>query len=380
LHNIANSVIILDEAQMLPINLLKPCMEVLRELTNSYNDTIILCTATQPALSENNEFVNGLKDVREIISEPEELCINLKRVEINCISNGNKKISDNELTKMIMKYNQVLCVVNTRHHARELYEKFDDKNGLYHLSALMCPVHRSEIISKIKNDLKNGKKCRVLSTQLIEAGVDIDFPVVFRSAAGIDSIAQSAGRCNREGKLSAGKVYIFYPEKDLPIGFLRQAAEEADAVMRKYSDLLSIEAINEYFRNLYWRNQDKLDKERILEKFLEGVGSINFPFREIAEQFKMMDSNMESIIIPYNDDAREIIKQLRYAEYVRKPACKAQRFSVQVYPHILKKLEGISVEKIRDNFFILTNEDLYSTDLGLNYDDPLFREAENNIF
>lgn len=380
IHNIANSVIILDEAQMLPIPLLKPCIEVLRELTNSYKTTIILCTATQPALLKNEEFVNGLENVREIISNPVELYNNFKRVEIIRLpEEKHQNIADIEISKMIIEHKQVLCVVNTRRHARELYEQIDDKEGLYHLSALMCPVHRSEVIKEIKDILKSSKKCRVISTQLIEAGVDIDFPVVFRSAAGIDSIAQSAGRCNREGKLSKGKVFIFYPEKVPPVGYLRQGVDEANAIIRKYDDLLSIEAVNEYFLNLYWINEDKLDKEKILEKLLEGVNTLDFPFREIAKQFKIIDSDMESIIIPYNDEAKEIIKQLRYAKFTNNLARRSQRFSVQVYPQILKKLEGISVERIQDNFLILTNEDLYKKDIGLNYEDPVFRDIENNI-
>jgi len=244
----------------------------------------------------------------------------------------------------------------------------------------MCPIHRSEVIKKIKETLKNNKKCRVISTQLIEAGVDIDFPVVFKSASGIDSIAQSAGRCNREGKLPKGKFFIFYPEKAPPVGYLRQGVDEANAIMRKYDDLLSIEAVNEYFRNLYWVNEDKLDKEKILEKLSEGVSTLNFPFREIARQFKIIDNDMESIIIPYNDEAKEIIKQLRYTEFTKNLARRSQRFSVQVYPQILKKIEGVSVKRIRDtNFLILTNEDLYKEDIGLNYDDPVFRDIENNI-
>jgi len=379
IHNITNSIIILDEAQMLPIHLLKPCMEVIRELTDSYKTTIILCTATQPALLKNDKFTNGLENVREIISNPKELYNNFKRVEIICLSKEQQNITDSELSKMILEHQQVLCVVSTRLHARELYEQIEDKKGLYHLSALMCPAHRSEVIQEIKGTLKDKKKCRVISTQLIEAGVDIDFPVVFRSVAGIDSIAQSAGRCNREGELPNGKVYIFYPEKVPAVGFLRQGVEEANAVMRKYYDLLSIEAVNEYFCNLYWRNEDKLDKESILEKLSEGVATINFPFREIAKQFKIIDNDMESIIIPYNDEAKKIIKQIRYAEFTKNLARKAQRFSVQVYPQILKKLEGVSVERVQDNFLILTNTDLYRKDIGLTYNDPVFREIENNI-
>jgi len=380
IHNTANSVIILDEAQILPIHLLKPCMETLRELTNSYNTTIILCTATQPALLKNKEFEYGLENVREIISNPVELYNNFKRVEIIRLTKNHQSITDTELLKNILEYEQVLCIVNTRKHARELFEQIQDKRGLYHLSALMCPVHRSKVINKIKNALKNNNKCRVISTQLIEAGVDIDFPVVFRSAAGIDSIAQSAGRCNREGKLSKGKVFIFYPRKAPPVGFLRQGLDEANAIMRKYDDLLSIEAVKEYFSNLYWVNEDKLDKEKILEKLSEGVGTIDFPFKEIAKLFNIIENDMESIIIPYNNEAKKIIKQLRYSKFTKKLARKAQRFCVQVYPQILRELEGVSVKRIQDNFLILINEDLYQKDIGLNYDDPLFREIENNIF
>lgn len=379
IHNIANSVVILDEAQLLPVSLLKPCMEIIRELANSYKTTIILCTATQPALSKTDEFKNGLENIREIISNPIELYNQFKRVQISCLSKPQERTTDAELVKLILRHHQVLCVVNTRRHAREIYEQIGDKEGLYHLSALMCPAHRSEVIKKIKDILKDNGKCRVISTQLIEAGVDIDFPVVFRSVAGIDSIAQSAGRCNREGKMKSGDVYVFYSEKGLPVGYLRQGAEESESVIRKYDDLLSIQAVNEYFLNLYWRNNDNLDKPNILGRLSEEVANLNFPFREIAGKFKLIDNAMESIIIPYNDEAKEIIKQLRYAQFTRNLSRKSQRFCVQVYPQILAKLEGISIERLKNDFLVLTNEDLYREDIGLTYDDPVFREVENNI-
>ena len=228
LHNIANSVIIFDEAQMLPVNKLKPCLSVIRELARNYRSTILLCTATQPALAKSGEFTCGLEGVREIISDPQKLYESLRRVTITRLP----QMSDIDLARHISSYQQVLCVVNTRKHARELYNAVSEKNGLYHLSALMCPIHRSKTIAKIKTALREGNPCRVISTQLIEAGVDVDFPVVFRAQAGVDSIAQSAGRCNREGRLgSQGKVFVFDTEKLPPPGFLRQAAETACGVM-----------------------------------------------------------------------------------------------------------------------------------------------------
>lgn len=379
IHNIAKSVVILDEAQLLPVFVLKPCLEALRELTVSYGTTVVLCTATQPALSRTDEFKSGLENVREIISDPTELYRNLKRVQIFPISGNKSKTTDAELTRMILEHRQVLCVVSTRRHARELYEQISDKQGLYHLSGLMCPVHRSQVIQKIKDTLKNSEQCRVVSTQLIEAGVDIDFPVVFRSIAGIDSIAQSAGRCNREGRDKTGKVYVFYPEESPPVGFLRQGIEETNAIIRKFDDLLSLEAVHEYFLNLYWRYDYDLDKKKILERLSEEVHSLNFPFKEIADEFRIIDDVMESIIIPYNEEGKKIIRQLRYSPLRRNLTRKSQRFAVQVYPQVLSKLEGISVEHIQDRYLVLTNTDLYRDDIGLTYDDPTFRKMENNI-
>ena len=152
--------------------------------------------------------------------------------------------------------------------------------GRYHLSALMCPEHRTSTLKKINAALLEGRECRVISTQLVEAGVDIDFPVVFRSASGIDSIAQAAGRCNREGKMSeGGEVFVFSPEDGLPPGHFRQTAQIAEEVMRRHDDFLSIEAVTEYFRMLYWMKGDKLDEFQILNDLAEGVKSGDFPFR-----------------------------------------------------------------------------------------------------
>ncbi|MBI5874024.1 MAG: CRISPR-associated helicase Cas3' [Candidatus Omnitrophica bacterium] len=375
-HNIANSVIIFDEAQILPVDLIKPCMATMKELVRNYHDSIVLSTATQPALNFSDEFISGLKEIKEIVENPTELYRALTRVKIEKLPS----ISDDEIIKRIGEYKQVLCVVNTRKHARQLYGAIPDKKGLYHLSALMCPVHRSQTIADIKVALKGGNVCRVISTQLIEAGVDIDFPVVFRALAGIDSIAQSAGRCNREGRLvEDGKVYVFVPKKSSPPGFLRQSTEVAEGVMRRYENILSLEAVRDYFRELYWRNEDSLDKNKILERFAEAAGNCDFSFRTIGEEFRWIENGMQAIIIPYNDEAKKLITALKISDS-KEIARKLQRFSVQVYPDIIAKLGRAALEPVNDRYYVLINDHLYKNDIGLDWNDPYFRSIEGDIF
>lgn len=378
IHNIANSVVILDEAQMLPVPLLKPCLEVIRELPAAYGTSIVLCTATQPALSKSETFKEGLEGVHEIVSDPDKIYVEFKRVQIEKLP----VISDHELADKLSKYKQVLCIVNTRGHARRIFELIrDNAEGCYHLSALMCPEHRTTTLNKIRSALLNDSPCRVISTQLIEAGVDIDFPIVFRSAAGIDSIAQAAGRCNREGKISeGGQVFVFSPEKGFPPGYFRQAAQTAEGVMRCHDDLLSQESVTEYFRTLYWIKGEKLDQYQILDDLVEGAKKGDFPFRVVDKKFKIIKDGAEPIIIPWNKEAEKIIGGLRYSEYPALFARKAQRFTVQVYPKVLGSLECAgSVERLHNQYCVLTNMDIYRDDLGLCPDDPTFREVENLI-
>ncbi|MBN1227936.1 MAG: CRISPR-associated helicase Cas3' [Deltaproteobacteria bacterium] len=382
IHNIANSVVILDEAQMLPAPLLIPCIEVLRELSSTYKTTIVLCTATQPALSTTDNFKQGLDHVREIIPHPPSLYSDFKRVQTKFL----QQISDDELAKRLKTYKQVLCIVNTRKHARLLFEKIRGQDGRYHLSALMCPAHRTKKLMQIKEALAKGLACRVVSTQLVEAGVDIDFPVVFRSAAGIDSIAQAAGRCNREGKLSEdGQVYIFLPETGLPPGHFRQTAETAEAVIRHHADPLSLDAVEEYFRTFYWRKGQGLDEYHILNDLDEGKRKGDFPFSVVDKKFKIIKDHMEPIIIPWkrekNDiDAEKIIQCLRYSDFPAKFVRQAQRFTIQVPPRVLSALvHSGSVECLHDQYYMLINMDLYREDLGLCPEDPTFHAIESLI-
>jgi len=377
LHRIARSVVILDEAQMLPVPLLKPTIEVMRELTASYGTSIVLCTATQPALSQSPSFKSGLAGVREMIPNPIDLYNVFRRVNIENLG----KFTDEEIEKKLVNYRQVLCVVNTRKHARLLYELLQIQEGVHHLSALMCPAHRTQVLNRIREELRKDLPCRVISTQLIEAGVDIDFPVVFRSAAGIDSLAQAAGRCNREGKIEdGGRVFVFIPEEGLPAGHFRHTAETAEMVMRHHLDPLSIGAVEEYFRNLYWLKGNKLDEYQILDHLADGAGKGDFPFHEIDTKYKIIRNYMEPIIIPWNKEAEEIVHGLRYSEYPASHARKAQRFTIQIPPGTLWHLIAAgSAERIHDQYTVLTNRDIYRDDLGLCPEDPTFHEIENLI-
>ncbi|MBA4356114.1 MAG: CRISPR-associated endonuclease Cas3'', partial [Desulfovibrio sp.] len=193
LHNLAKSVIILDEAQMLPLRYLLPCIEALRELTATYGASVVLCTATQPALNASDDGSTGLKGgltgVREIMPDPVALHASLKRVQVQHLG----ELADAELAKGLAGEPQVLCIVNTRRQARRLFEALrsgaDTPDGLFHLSALMCPQHRTGTLERIREAIAGGRPCRVVSTTLVEAGVDVDFPVVYRAEGGIDNIA-----------------------------------------------------------------------------------------------------------------------------------------------------------------------------------------------
>jgi CRISPR-associated endonuclease/helicase Cas3 len=377
LHNLVKSVVILDEAQMLPVPLLKPCLEALREIASTYRTTVLLCTATQPALSSTETFRDGLDNVREIVPNPEQLYRAFKRVRTTVL----RALPDDELAARISDCYQALCIVNTRKHARLLYERIRENNGVHHISGLMCPAHRTDVIRKIKDSLYNQAPCRVISTQLVEAGVDVDFPIVFRSATGIDSLAQAAGRCNREGKMPGkGEVFYFVPEDGLPTGHFRQTAEIAESVLRHHNDPLSLAAINEYFRLLYWIKDDGLDYYHILNDLDQGAFDGDFPFKEVDRKFKIIRDAMEPLIIPFNREAEKIIRGLRYVDLPGPLIRKAQRFTIQVPPRVLSTLEAAGgVERIHDQYTILTNRGLYQNDLGLCPEDPAFHEVEGLI-
>ncbi len=359
LHNVANSIIIFDEIQTIPVEKLKPCIEVLKELTLNYGVTALLCTATQPAIQYSEEFKEGLNDVNEIIEDIPYLFSSLKRTNEKYLG----VVEKHELAKQIAQNEEVLCVVNTRQQAIDLYNMLPEDDGNYHLSALMYPLHRTRVLIDIKKRLNENLKCRVVSTQLIEAGVDVDFPVVFRMAAGMDAVAQAAGRCNREGRRSVGKVFIFRMPDSAPPGYFRQTMQCAEPLFDRFqSNLLGPECIHEYFLNYYWLNQNRMDADGIVE--LCKIGSRgDIQFKDIAD-FRMIKTAAIPIIIALEAKAVSLIRQLDFIEYSGPVLRKLQQYTVQVYPFQFEELRDW-LETPKPGINVLRSPELYLEKTGL---------------
>lgn len=392
LHRLARSVIILDEAQTLPLTLLQPCLRTLQELAgrdprgnSHYSASIVLCTATQPAVEQRSDFKSGLRDVREIIPNRAQLFSTLRRVRVTDL--GRTPLPDAELATRLATHPQVLCIVNTRRHAAELFARLPADGTRRHLSALMCPAHRSAVLGDprnpapgtIRHALKNHLPCRVVTTQLIEAGVDVDFPVVYRALAGLDSIAQAAGRCNREGRLTdatgrpiLGDTFVFTPEQPIPKGFLRKSADSAAEILPLHTaDPLCPAAIEAFFRLHYWKNEDQTDAKQILACFpsLQNEASFfGFLFKDCAERFRFIDSNYQAVIVPYGDQGRDLIDELR-STYdpagQRALARRLQRYVVQIPEPVTRHHLGRGLSLLHERFLILDDDGAYSEDLGL---------------
>jgi CRISPR-associated endonuclease/helicase Cas3 len=361
LHNVARSVIILDEAQTLPIGYLKPCLQSLVELTTNYGSSVVFCTATQPAI---RAFLPANLQTTELAPDPRRLYEALRRVRVTNLG----YIDNISLVGLLRQHDQVLCIVNTRRHALALGNLMKAP-GTYHLSARMCPRHRSAVLEEVKRVLRAGDTCRVVSTQLVEAGVDIDFPIVYRAMTGVDSIAQAAGRCNREGRRSEGRVFIFRPEAHgLPVGWFTRTAAVSDIVLRHHSDVLSLEAVDLYFRQLYDVEREKLDKEAILTAIEERAKKLAFEFSEIASRVRLIDDSTDPIVIPFDDECRSLLDRARFLGAGVSLSRQLQPYTVQVYGDEMRHLmEAGAVEIVAGQYVVLRDLTLYSSDVGLHY-------------
>ena len=389
-HNIANSVVILDEAQTLPLKLLRPCVTVLDELARNWRASIVLCTATQPALAASDGFADGFEGLREIAPNPKRLYQTLRRTRIH----RQGEMDDAELAQRLRESPQALCIVNTRRHARELYESVEDAGDAFHLTTSMCARHRRETLATVRVCLEEGAPARLVATSLVEAGVDVDFPTVWRAEAGLESIAQAAGRCNREGKRPIGDVFVFEPvqaEGRRPPPEVAQYAAAMRSVMRRHDDPLSLEAINAYFREVYWMKGDELDAKGILWQIRERRESLDFPFESIARDVRLIETDMVPVIIPYrgkrggDGTVDRLLEDLNWCEHPGLIARRLQPYAVQIPPYARAGLIAAGAARIvrqadfAEQFVVLSNLDLYQPEVGLTWEDPTFRAAESLV-
>ena len=365
LHNIANSLIVLDEAQAIPTEYLEPCLAALRELVKHYGCTVMLCTATQPALDDKSNLRTALPEIHEIIGAPQQLYNELRRTQVHFVG----RLTDAELAERLDAERQVLCIVPTKPQARALFEQLQGREGVYHLSTNMYPEHRRRVLDEIRARLKAGEVCRLISTSLVEAGVDLDFPVVYRAMAGLDSIAQAAGRCNREGRMNTlgklGQVYVYEPEKTPRMPWLKRCMSRAEETLRSLpeADPLGLEAMRRYFELLY--DIQELDKKEILPRLNRLTRDLYFPFREVAEDFRFIEDESIGVIIPKDSEAVKAVEELRYSDFPRSIIRKLQQYSVSVRSNEFKNLRLNALEMIRGEIPVLRNLAAYREDVGL---------------
>ncbi len=392
LHNIARSVIVLDEAQTLPLSLLKPCMAAMDDLSRNYGSSLVLCTATQPALRNQQGFNGGL-DIpadRELAPDPGRLYAALRLVRVERLANP---VSDEDIAARFAAQPRMLCIVNSRAHALALFEVIRHLPGAVHLSTLMCPRHRRQELARLREALRSEKApVRLVATSLIEAGVDIDFPEVWRAETGLDAIAQAAGRCNREGRPGLGRVVVFKPATAKPPRALIAFIQGMEAVMRHHAaDPLSLEAMEAYFRHVYWQKGDAaLDQHGILRAIAERAGTLEFPFEWLAETFRMIDEAMVSVVVPWrvnvNDDgAKRLLARIGAMERpLTGDLRRLQQYMVPI-PHrardawlAMGALRPVH-ERLGEAVLRFDDDAHYDRLTGLRIDEPAARRAEDNI-
>jgi CRISPR-associated endonuclease/helicase Cas3 len=285
-------------------------------------------------------------------------------------------LDDAALTQRMRDHEQVLCIVNNRRHAQALYTSIADEKGARHLSTLMYPKHRTHVLNEVREMLKDKEPCRLISTSLIEAGVDIDFPYVMRAEAGLDSIAQAAGRCNRSGKRARAdslvEVFATANTDWAPPQALEALADKAREVMRAgHADPLSIAAINAYFNAVYWqKGPEKLDELNLLG-MIEDDGLRGFQFELIDQKFQMIDSVQMPVIIPGDDECKALLRDLEHTKNCGGIARKLQPYLIQI-PHkgynelaASGAIQPVAEDKYGTQFMRLIAMDLYSDRYGL---------------
>ncbi|MFG1400914.1 CRISPR-associated helicase Cas3' [Xanthobacter sediminis] len=384
LHNIANAVIILDEAQVIPLNVLRPCVAMLDELARNYGCSIVLCTATQPALLDDR-FKGGFcsKTTQALAPDPERLDAAFRRVTPE-VRPG--KLDDPALVEEMRGHPQGLVIVNSRRHALNLYRAAQaaELPGLVHLSTRQTAADRRQILAEVRRRLIGGEACRVISTSLIEAGVDVSFPRAWRAMAGLDSIIQAAGRVNREWRWSReeSRIIVFTPSDAKPPSEIARFAQAMERVAKKHDDLFCKTAIEDYFKEVYWQTGDGLDRISVpnadgqkvgksaLSLFGLSGGSTAFAYRTVGENFRLIEDGMAPVIITRAPEARSTLDALRAGAMPAGAAARRlQGHVVGVPPRdrdtLIRNGHVAYVEGFADQFAVLRTDSLYSPETGL---------------
>ena len=358
LHNLAQSVLIFDEAQMLPLPYLRPCVWAIAQLVRHYGASAVLCTATQPALDPIfQEFAPEIP-IREICPMAEAHWESFRRVSFQQAGT----LSWMDLAARLQQQEQVLCVVNTRRAAREVFHQLSG-SGNFHLSTLMYPAHRKRILDEIRRRLRDGLPCRVVSTSLIEAGVDVDFPAVYRELSGLDSILQAAGRCNREGKRPPeDSIVTIFQGEDPPPRLFETSIGAGKIVLDHCQDVSSRAAIHTYFSTLLdLKGAEAQDAHHILPL----MESEFFPFRTVAERFHLIESPTTTVYLLLEEGAG-LVELLRSGQYSRTLYRRLGQYGVSVYPQHLAALEQAgALEHLEDGSVVLRDIGLYTQTTGL---------------
>ena len=371
LHNIVNSVIILDEVQTLPMDYLQPIVDSLKTYNKLFNVSFLFTTASQPVLSGLIEgcnpkaAFNGIDHITEIIPDKFKLHDKLRRVRLS-INNEGKTYD--EVAEMLSQHKRVLCIVNTRRDAKEIYERLPQEGITLHLSKMMCPDHISETIERVKTTLKDNKNeiIRVVSTQLIEAGVDIDFPVVFRQEAGLDSILQAAGRCNREGKNSLSTTYVFSLSKEhnLPKGDI-QAANSARLNLGNGHDWFAPETMTSYFKQLYCR-KESFDKKDIRHYLNHPTN--NLSFQTAAKEFQLIEDDGVKVVVCWKN-SMELVQQSLANGPSYMLMKKLSKYMVNINKTDFKILMDMGVvNEKKEGLFVVDYKQQYDEHIGLRID------------
>lgn len=357
MHNLADSILIFDEVHMLPTEYLQPCLRAVGFLTRYLNSEAIFLTATMPDYRELFAAYLPWCTPKELIPDKTDFACFEK-----CSYVDLGKTDYDTVAMKAMECENALIIVNTRKAARQVYENLSGRK--YHLSTYMTPHDRSAVIAQIRADLQNGEQIFVVSTSLIEAGVDLDFHTVFRELAGLDSILQSGGRCNREGKRESGTVYIF--ETDAPVrGEMQLLQTAAKKILRDFAKIQSPEAVTAYYREIFTFRQEDIDANTIYEK---GMTPDRIPFRSYAEQFRLISEQSIGVVIPQNEECRAILESMRYGDFSARR--KLQRYTVSLkfyeFEDALKR--GILSEQ--NGIYVLADPALYHEgETGLQTDD-----------